>query len=178
MTPENPLAEFEISSGARRGSRLTLYAGGLAYQGGDAMETVPLAHLAAVGVVFERDPRKLNWAIVLLVVALILLAVSGPLQAGAAGLAAGIKEHVGRESLDSLLLAVFSMLGGLARLLPVLAALLAAIAVALLVFFWLGLTTLTLSFAALERAYSVRGRNPLLFQFAEVVAAQLAARKG
>ena len=177
MTPENPIAEFEISSGAQRGSRLTLYAGRLAYQGGDAMESVPLAHLASVGVAFERDPLKLNWAIVLLVLALILLAVSGPLQGGIAALAGSIKEHAGRESLDSVLLATFSVLGGLARTLPFLAALLAAVAVALLVIFWLGLTTLTLGFAAVERAYLVRGRNPLLIQFAEVVAAQLALRK-
>lgn len=142
------------------------------------METVPLAHLAAVGVAFERDPRKLNWAIVLLVFALILLAVSGPLQGGIAALVGGIKEHAGRESLESALLATFSVLGALARLLPFLAALLAAIAVALLALFWLGLTTLSLSFAAVERSYSVRGRNPLLVQFAEVVAAQLASRKG
>jgi len=175
VTPENPIAEFEIGSG---GARLTLYASRLAFQGGDAMETVPLSHLAAVRVAFERDPRKLNWAIVLLVIALILVAVSGPLQGGVAGLAAGIKaQAAGRESLDSLLLAVFAVLGGLARLLPFLSALLAALAVGLLVFFWLGLTTLTLSFAAVERAYSVRGRNPFMIQFAEVVAAQLAARK-
>lgn len=141
------------------------------------MESVPLAHLASVGVAFERDSRKLNWAVVLLVLALILLAVSGPISSGIASLVAGIKEHTGRESLDSVLLATFSVLGALARLLPFLAALLAAIAVALLVIFWLGLTTLTLSFAAVERAYSVRGRNPFLIQFAEVVAAQLASRK-
>ena len=177
MTPDNPIAEFEISSGPQRGSRLTLYASRLAYQGGDAMETVPLAHLASVGVAFERDPRKLNWAIALLVLALILLAVSGPLSSGIASLVAGIREHSGRESADSVLLATFSVLGALARLLPMLAAVLAAIAAALGVFFWLGLTRLTLGFAALDRSYSVRGRNPLLIQFAEVVAAQIALRK-
>ena len=82
MTPDHPIAEFEISSGTRRGSRLTLYASRLAYQGGDAMESVPLAHLASVGVAFERDSRKLYWAIALLVLALILLAVSGPISSG------------------------------------------------------------------------------------------------
>ena len=178
MTPDNPIAEFEISSGTQRGSRLTLYASRLAYQGRDAMESVPLAHLASVAVAFERDPRKLYWAIALLVLALILLAVSGPLQGGIAALAGGIKDHAGRETLESALLGTFSVLGNLARLLPLLAALLAALAVALLVFFWLGVTTLTLSFAAVERAYSVRGRNPFLIQFAEFVAAQLALRKG
>ena len=178
MTPDSPLAEFEFSSGAQRGSRLTLYANRLLHHGGDSMETVPLAQLASVRVAFERDPRKLNWAIGLLVVALLLVAVSGPMHGGVTALAAGIKEHSGRESLDSLLLASFSVLGAIARSLPMFAALLAAIAAALAALFWMGLTTLTLSFAATERFYAVRGRNPLLLQFAELVATQLAARKG
>jgi hypothetical protein len=177
VTPDDPLAEFEISSGALRGSRLTLYANRLVHAGGESMETVPLGQLASVGVAFERDPGKLNWAIVLLVLALMLLAISGPMQSGIAALAAGIKENPGRESLEGVLLASFSVLGGLARLLPVLALVLAAVAVALLVFFWLGVTTLRLNFAAVEREFAVRGRNLFLIQFAETVAAQLAARK-
>jgi len=127
-----------------------------------------------VRVAFERDSRKLNWAVVLLAAALILAAVSGPLQSGAAALAAGVREQAGRESFDAVLISSFSALGALARLLPAVAAALTALAAALLVFFWLGLTTLTLSFAATEREFSVRGRNQLLFQFAETVAEQLA----
>jgi hypothetical protein len=177
VTIDTPLAEFEIASGIDRGSRLTLYANRLVHHGGDSMETVPLQQLAAVGVAFERDPRQLNWAIVLLVLALILALISGPLQSGAAALAASVNEHTGRESLDAVLLASFSALGGLGRLLIPVAAALAAGAAALLVFFRLGRTTLTLSFAAVERTYTVRGRNPLLVQFAELVAAQLAVGK-
>jgi hypothetical protein len=178
VTPDSLLAEFEFTSGAQRGSRLTLYANRLAHHGGDSMETVPLAQLASVRVAFERDPRKLNWAIGLLVLALLLVAVSGPMLGGVTALAAGVKEHSGRESLDSVLLASFSMLGAFARLLPMLAAVLAAIAAALAGLFWMGLTTLSVSFAATERFYAVRGRNPLLVQFAELLATQLAAHKG
>lgn len=141
------------------------------------METVPLAQLASVGVAFERDPRKLNWAIALLVAALLLALASGPLHGVATDLAAGVKEHAGRESLDGVLLAALSALGALARLLVPLAGVLAALAAALIAFFWLGLTTLRLNFAAVEREFPVRGRNPFLIQFAELVAAQLAARK-
>lgn len=177
MTPENPLAEFEFGSGALRGSRLTLYANRLVHVGGESMETVPLAQLASVGVAFERDPSKLNWAVGLLAVALVLALASGPLQGMIGALAAGVKEHAGRESLDAVLLATFSVLGGLARLFVPLATVLAAVAVALLLFFWLGLTTLRLNFAAVEREFPVRGRNLFMFQFAEAVAAQLAARK-
>ena len=40
-----------------------------------------------------------------------------------------------------------------------------------------GVTTLTLSFAAVERVYPVRGRNRYLVEFAQTVAERLAARK-
>ena len=177
MSLDSPLAEFEIGSGAQRGSRLSLYANRLLHHGGDTLETVPLAQLAAVRVAFERDASKLNWAIGLLIVALVLAAISGPLQSWAASLATGVKEHARRESLDAVLLGVFNAMRGLAGLLPLLAAALAAGAVALLTFFWLGATVLTLSFAATERSYAVRGRNSLLLEFAHAVAEQLAQRK-
>ncbi len=173
MSFDNPLAEVEI----RAGARLTLYANRLVHQGGDSMEAVPLAQLASVRIAFERDPAKLNWAVVLLMIALVLAMVSGPLQGGVTALAAGVKEHAGRESLDAVLLASFSALGGLARLMPPLAVVLAAIAAALLVLFWLGATVLTLAFAATERSYRVRGRNHFLFEFAHEVAEQISARK-
>lgn len=174
MTQGELLTEFDFGSGAR----LALYTNRLVLSGADAMESIPLAHLASVRVAFERDPRKLNWAVGLLVAAFLLAMASGPLQNLAAGLAAGIREQAGRESLDAVLLSSASALHALARLLSPLAVALAALAAALLVFFWLGLTTLTVSFAATERAFPVRGRNPLLVQFAEAVADQLAAPRG
>lgn len=170
MTQGDLLTEFDFGS---RG-RLALYTNRVVLHGHDAMESVPLAHLASVRVAFERDPRKLNWAIGLLVLALAFAVVSGPLQSWMAGLAAKVPGG-GRESLEAVLVAVFGALGQLARLFVPIAWILAAGAAALLVFFWLGLTTLTLSFAAAERAFPVRGRNPLLFQFADSVAEQLAA---
>ncbi len=176
MSLNHSLAEFEIGAGTQRGSRLTLYANRLVHQGRDAMETVPLAQLASVRVAFERDPRKVNWAAALLVVALILALISGPLQAWMLELAGKVTASGGRESLESALLAIFTALGHLARLMFPVAMMLAAGAVALLVFFWLGRTTLTLSFAAAERAFAVTGRNLLLVQFAEALADQLAVR--
>jgi hypothetical protein len=171
VTHGDLLTEFDFGSG----SRLALYTNRLVLHGTDAMESVPLAHLASVRVAFEREPHKLNWAIGLLVLALLLAAASAPLQALAAALSAGIREQAGRESLDAVLLSSASALHAFARLLAPLAAALTVLAAALLVFFWLGLTTLTLSFAAAERAFPVRGRNQLLVQFAEAVAEQLAA---
>ena len=176
MTPENPIAEFEIGSGAQRGSRLALYADRLVHQGDDLMEAVPLAHLAAVGVAFERDPRKLNWAVALLLAALVLAAISGPLQGWIASITSKVGDPARRESLDAMLYGVFNALGGFASILPGIALALAVSAAALLVFFWLGATVLTLAFAATERSYAVRGRNRLLIDFAHVAAEQLSRR--
>jgi len=177
LTLESPLAEFEIDSGVQRGSRLTLYANRLVHQGGDSMEAVPLAQLASVRVAFERDPARKNWAVVLLAIAVFFAAISGPLQGWIASAAAKVGDPARRESLDAALLGIFNVLGGVASILPGLAAALAAAAVALLFFYWLGVTTLTLSFAAVERDYAVRGRNRFLVEFAQTMAERLAMRR-
>jgi hypothetical protein len=92
-------------------------------------------------------------------------------------LAAKVAASAGRESLEAVLIAVFGALAQLARLLFPLALLLGAGAIALLVFFWIGHTTLTLAFAATERACAVRGRDPQLVDFADLLGERLAARK-
>lgn len=174
MSADMLQAEFEFRSGARRGSRLTLYPNRIVHWGGNAMETVPLAHLASVRVAFEREPRQLNWGIALLVIAALLLAVSAPLQDWTAAAAARIGEHARRESLDAVLQSVFMALGALARALPFAAGALAAVALALGVLFVLGSTRLTLSFAASERNFAVLGRNQPLLEFAEALSGRLA----
>jgi hypothetical protein len=173
MSLDSPLAECESGGG----TRLTLYANRLVQHGGDTMETVPLAQLAAVRVAFERDAGKLIWAVALLVAALVLALISGPLQRWIAGAAARFGEPARPESLDSLLHGVLNVLGGFAKLLPMLAVTLVIGAVALLAFFWLGKTVLSLVFGATERSYAVHGRNRFLTDFAHTVADQLAARK-
>jgi hypothetical protein len=173
VNADHVLTEFAIAGG-----RLSLYADRFVQHGDNAMETVPLAHLASVRVAFERDARQLHWAVGLVFVALLSAAASGPLQRAAGALAAGVTEHAGRESLDAVLLSAFSALGSLAGLFLPIAAGLAAIAAALLVFFALGRTTLTLSYAATERSWAVRGRNLPLMEFADRICDQLAAGKG
>jgi len=177
MSADQKQAEYLVTSGPLRGAHLMLYANRLVQEGGVAMEVVPLAHLASVRVAFERDARKLNWAIGLLLVALLFAAVSGPLRSWMLDLAGKVASHAGREGLEAVLLATFNALAQLARLLFPLAVMLGAGALALLVFFWLGQTSLTLAFAATERVCVVRGRDLRLFDFAEAVAGQLAARK-
>ena len=173
MSTDPIVADSEVAGG----THLTLYANRMELHGGDAMEIVPLAHLASVRVAFERDPRKLNWALALLATALVLASISSPLRNWMADLAAKVGASGGRESLDSVLIAGFTAFGNLARLLSPAAAFLAAAGVALLVVFWLGRTSLTLAFAATERSCSVRGRDSRLVEFAELVGEQLAARK-
>lgn len=178
MSIDQPLAGYDIGSGAQRGARFTLYANRLVLAGGDAMETIALAQLASVRVAFERDARKLNWAIGLLALALVFAMVSGPLQAWMTDLASKVASSAGRESLEAVLVSVFGAVRLFARLLSPAALLLAGVAVALLVFFWIGHTTLTLAFAATERVCAVRGRDPQLVDFADLLGERLAARKG
>lgn len=177
MSAQAPIADYEVTSGALRGSRFTLYADRLVHQGDDAMETVPLAHLASVRVAFERDPRKLNLAIALLVAALLLALASGPLQGLMADLSAKVGVNALRESLEAVLLACFTAIGSLARLMAPVAVVLAAGGFLMLGVFWVGRTTLTLAFAATERACAVRGRNRELMTFAELVGERLAGRR-
>ena len=167
-----PVASFDL----KNGSQLTLFQNRVAHEGGGTLEIVPLAHLASVRVVFERDAGKLNWAVVLLLVALVFLAVSGPLLGWSTSAAAKVAENARRESLDAVLLAGFEVISGFARLLPWLAALLGAIAASLGVVFFLGRTVLTLSFASAERAFVMRGRNRQLVKFAGIIGEQLALR--
>jgi hypothetical protein len=178
MSYDQPVAGYDIASGAQRGARFTLYDNRLVLAGADAVETVPLAHLASVRVAFERDARKLHWAIGLLFVALVLGSLSGPLASWMQALQAKVSSNASGESLEAVLLASFSAIGHLARLLVPVAWILTLIAAALLALFWIGHTTLTLAFAATERACAVRGRNRQLMDFADLLAERLAERKG
>lgn len=171
MNATIPEAEFDLGGGAR----LKLYSNRLVHEGsGVLVEIIPYAHLASVRVAFERDARKLNWAIGLAIAATVLAALSGPLQGWFASLAArtaGDGSHI-----EAVLLTIFNALGALARLLPKVAAVLGAIAAALAAVFVLGRTTFTLAFAATERAFSKLGRNRRLIEFAEILGTHLAER--
>ncbi len=178
MNLDTPLAEFEFRSGLHRGSALTLYPNRIVHRGGDAAESVPLAHLAAVRIAFEREPAKLGWAIAIAAAALLLAALAGPLQSFAAAAAAEVGTHARPQSpgggVAALLLESFRLLGAAAALLPALAALLGAWAALLAAAYAFGVTTLTLTLAAVERAFPVRGRSRALFDFADALSRELA----
>ena len=173
MPTEAPIAHFEFVAGPQRGSRLTLYPARLLHEGPGLMESMPLDAIAAVGAVYERDEGKIRVGAALIVVALVLLAVFGPLARLAAGAGAQVADA---QAIGQLLRATLAALESLASLLPLAAGGCLAGAIALIVFGWLGATTLTLMLPAGERAYAVRGRNPLLVDFATLLAERAAQR--
>jgi len=166
-----PEAEFDLGGGAR----LKLYSNRLVHEGGLAtVEILPYAHLASVRVAFERDLRKLKWAIGLGILAAVLVALSGPLQSVADKLAAHAAG--GGSQFEPVLIAVFNGLGAFARILPTIALVVSAIGLAFAVVFGIGRTTFTLAFAATERSFSKLGRNRQLIEFVEILGARLAER--
>jgi hypothetical protein len=174
-----PVANFDFTSGALRGSHVVLYPACLVHRGRDRLETIPISAIAALRIGFERELRAIRWSVALIVVALIAFVLSGPLASLAGAAAAEVAAHAqgeagaGRQSLADILVSAFHGMQTAARLLPVLGGLLGAGAVALGALGWLGCTTLTLTLGAAERAYSVRGRNKMLFDFTEMLSERM-----
>ena len=165
------ITRFDFDSGALRGSSLTLYASCLVHRSDLELETLPLAAFASVRVAFERDRRMIGWGAALIVVALLMVLISGPLAA-ISGSAAG-EVATGATGVAAALHGFFRFLESVASGLPVAAALAALGGAALAALGWLGSTSLTLTFAGGERVYPVRGRNTRLLDFAEAVAERL-----
>jgi hypothetical protein len=170
------ISRFDFTSGALRGSYFTLYAACLVHRGDQMLETLPLAAIASLRVAYERDPRKLGWGVSLVIIALVLYAISGPLVELAAG-AAGEMAAAGGQGVAKALHGLFGFIGGVAALLPLLAFACAAGGVAVGVLGWLGSTTLVLDLAGSRRVYPVRGRNAALQDFSEAVCERLMALK-
>ncbi|MBM3353885.1 MAG: hypothetical protein FJY51_11595 [Betaproteobacteria bacterium] len=172
MSRDGLIAEAQVGSGA-----LSLYQGCLVHRSDALTETIPLAQLASVRIAYEREPGKLGGAIALAVLAGLLLLSATALRdwlSGLAATAARAAEPGRREALEAMLHSVLSALAGIAGALPAVGSGLLVVC-AVLAALWLhGRTTLTLSFAATERALVVRGRNLALIEFAEAIAARLA----
>jgi len=166
------IARFDFNGGGLRGTHLTLYGNCLVHQGGGLLETLPLSAIASVRVAFERDERKLRWAVGLVVIAALLFAVSAPVASFAGGAAAEMA-GAGAQGVARALHALFQLLEAAANLLPIVAALAALGGAALGVFGWLGTTRLTVVFAGYEREYPARGRDTKLLDFTELLAAQV-----
>jgi hypothetical protein len=167
------LARFDFTGGADRGSQLLLYPRCLVHRGEQHLETMLLAHIAAIRVSFDRDRRRLGWGIACVVIALFLLMLSAPL---------GMLAHSAAQDMAASAQGVARALYSFFRFVELTAAVLPAVALAaaiggaaLAVFGWRGSTTLTLSLGCSERRYRVRGRDTLLLDFAQLAAERLMA---
>lgn len=167
MAIETPISTYSFANGPERGTQLSLFGARLLHQGAGRMESIPLGAVAAVGVAYARDYRRIAGGAALILVALLLFGISGPLSGSAAEAAAEVS---GQHSVAQLLRGTLHVLGVIAALLPVpgVAALLGG--GAMIAFGWIGYTTLLVSLPAGERAYAVRGQSPTLVDFGELLA--------
>lgn len=174
MALETPIATYPFLTGPLRGTQLALYASRVLHQGAEQMESIALSAVAAVGVGYERDFRRIGWGVALVLLAMLLLLLGGPLSGAAAEAAAEIN---GTHSVAKLLRGTLLFLGALASMLPAagVGALLGGGALA--AFGWIGTTTLVLSLPVAERAFPVRGHNRTLVDFAELLAERVAQQK-
>jgi len=174
MNDAGPLIRFDFASGLLRGTHLALYRSCLVHRGESHLETLPLAGIVSVRVAFERDRRRIGWGAALIVLALVLLALAGPLGAFAGGAAAEMAA-AGGQGVAGGLHAFFRALGAVASLLPAAALACALGGAALAALGWRGDTVLTLAVAGSERVYATRGRDTLMLDFAEALAERLTA---
>jgi len=174
--PGPVVTRFAFANGELRGTHLTLYPTCLIHRGEHHLETLPLAAMSAVSVAFRRDTRKLGWGIVLVVLALLLLAITGPIGAFASG-AAGDMASAGAQGVAGALHGFFRLLEALASLLPVVALGCVLGGAALCALGWVGTTTLLVGLPGTERVYPVRGRDTLLLDFAEALSERLTLKR-
>lgn len=175
MSEEAPAAlmRFDFTSGLQRGSQLTLYPRCIVHRSESHLETVPLSRIDALGVAFERDTRRLGWGVALVVLALVLLAIAGPI--GSLAHAAADEMAQSGQGVGRALYSLFRFVEVMAALLPAIALACALGGAGLGVLGWRGSTTLTLLLGGAERVYSVRGRDTLLLDFAEMASERLLA---
>ena len=169
------IARFTFANGMLRGTSLTLHPTSLVHRSDAHVETLPLAGMTAVRVAFRRDTRKLGWGITLVVLALILLAISGPIGNFAGGAAVDMTANT--QGVARMLVGFFRALEGVASLLPVVALACVIGAGALGALGWMGSTILLVSLPGAERIYSARGRDSMLLDFAEALSARLVLPK-
>ena len=170
------ISRYDFTGGPLRGSHFTLFANCLVHRSDSQLETLPLGGIASLRVAYRRDTRKFGWGVALVLAALVVFALSGPL-AELATAASAEMAAAGSHGVARALHALFRSLWAFANALPFIAFATALGGIALAVFGWLGSTTLVLDLAGSERSYAVRGRNPGLLDFSEAVAERLMSQK-
>lgn len=167
---EVALAAFEFRRGAMAGSHLSLFPTCLVHRGADFSETIPLGHINAVRVAFEREGGRVTFGGVLLVVAVAVFVAAWPLRMLVTSL---LGEVVAQPQGGAFLTAALRVLDLGVALLPFASVAIVLWAVACLSLGWMGDTVLTLLVAPGERTYTVRGRDPALVEFAEAIASRI-----
>jgi hypothetical protein len=161
------ITRYAFTSGVLRGTYLTLHPTCLVHRSDNHLETLPLAGITALRAAFQRDTRKLGWGIALIVIALLLLAIAGPLGSWASTAAAA-----GQQPIPAMQ-AIYRTLDALASLMPVSALLCVIGGGALCALGWMGGTLLLVSLPGSERHYTARGRDSALLDFAEAFSERL-----
>lgn len=169
------ITRFDFTDGLLRGSHFTLYSTCLVHRGSAHLETLPLARIASLRVAYERDSRKIGWGVSLLVIALIVFAISGPLAEALAAAAADMA--AAGSGVARALHGLFRFFWSVANALPFVAFACLLGGIVLAVFGWLGRTMLVLDLAGSRRIYAVRGRNSGLLDFSEAVGERLMSLK-
>jgi hypothetical protein len=171
MALETPIANFGFTSGPQRGTQLSLYGARLLHHGIGQMDSMALGAIAAVRVGYERNLRRIGGAVALVLLAVLLFVVSGPLSSVAVDAAAEVS---GGNAVAQVLRATLHVLGAIASLLPAVGVACLLGGGALGAFGWIGTTTLVLSLPGADRAYAVRGQSRMLVDFAELLAERVA----
>jgi hypothetical protein len=172
VSNETPLATFEFRRGDLVGSHLSLFKACLVHRSAERFETIHLDRVGALGVAFERETGRIAWGCGLLFIAGLLIAIYFPLRMLIATTAGEVTAQLQGTFLPMALRA----LDFLASLLPFAGIALAVWGVAWLTLGVIGETVVRVVIAPVERVFASRGRDPLLFEFAESVAAQIAKR--
>jgi hypothetical protein len=162
-----PLARYSFTSGALRGTQLALHPTCLVHRSHDQFETLPLTAICALRVAFLRDTGKLGWGITLIVIALVMLAIAGPIASWASSAASP-----GQQPIPAMQ-AIFRAIEAVASLMPVAALACVIVGGALCALGWIGGTQLLVSLPGAERLYATRGRDTMLLDFAEALSERL-----
>lgn len=171
MTEGAPLASFEFRRGELAGSHLSLFDSRLVHRGEGHFEAMPLDHIGAVSVGYERDSGRITLGCILLFVGIVLFAAFWPLRAL---IGSAIAEMGPQVQGGGFLTVALRMLDICVALLPFASVAFIVGATACLALGWMGETVMRVLIAPSERAYSTRGHDPVLFEFAENLSAHIA----
>jgi hypothetical protein len=172
MSNETALATYEFRRGELAGSHLSLFGACLVHRGADGFETIHLDRISALRVAFERDASRIAWGGALLFIAFLLIAAFLPMRMLVASMAAEVTAQAQGTFLPAAIRALDFCVG----LLPFASLGLGAWGITWLALGWIGETVLRVGAGPGDKVFAMRGRDPLLYEFAESVSAQIAKR--